>query len=51
MLLNTSLNKGGDPIMGSQVLAINMLRDCDLDVVCIGGKIVNKSDVQPIDIT
>ena len=39
ILLNTSLNDGGYPIMGTRQQAINMVHNTDLDAVCIGDKI------------
>lgn len=42
MILNTSLNKGGGPIVGHPSQAIDVYENSDLDVLCIGDKLYVK---------
>jgi len=47
MLLNTSLNKGGGPIVGHPSQAIDVYQNSELDVLCVGNELhikENKED-------
>lgn len=42
ILLNTSLNTGGKPIVGTQNQAIQMFEETEMDVLCMGNKVIKK---------
>lgn len=42
ILLNTSLNNGGSPIVGRKESTLDLLKNSGLDMVCIGGEIIKK---------
>jgi carbamoyltransferase len=42
ILLNTSLNLGGDPIVSTVKLALDVLKKSKMDAICIGDKIYEK---------
>jgi len=43
MLLNTSLNKGGGPIVGDPSQAIDIYNDTELDALCVGDQLYVKN--------
>ena len=43
MLLNTSLNKGGGPIVGDPSQAIDIYNDTELDALCVGDRLYIKN--------
>ena len=42
MLLNTSLNINGKPIVATKENALQIFKNSELDVLCIGNKIYEK---------
>jgi carbamoyltransferase len=48
MLLNTSLNKGGGPIVGDPSQAMDIFKDTEMDALCVGNKLYKKSKINKI---